>query len=481
MSRPLDLSCSLVRQAPRLLVGAFVVLSSACGGENSDLSEPVANAPDGLTEGGSYDGGSAGDSPSEPGGDAGEGSGGDASDVVGSLSCANPIAVAGDVTLEAGIETELCDTANAVEGSLVVRGADIGDTELDALSCLCSVGGALVLEDTAVTTLDPLARLTLVGGLELVGNNALYSVQGLSNLSVLDGDLVVGGSPELANLVGLGAVETTGALSLSSSGFTNLRGLDSLVTVGGDLTLTDLPNLVDMAGAGSLDFVDGSFVIEGAGTHTFQGLDSIRRVRQALIVRDSEGSLEGLDSLATVGGTVYLERMSRLQTLDGLSGLAEIGGHLRVDDAPTLNSLAGLYNLRNISGSLWLTKTKVTALTGLSRIVAIGGLYLDTNTELTSTAGLPPVVELAELVLHWNSALVDLTHLDTVRTVAGPLTVSGHVALSRIDELYGIETVEGDVTVVNNVSLSSEEANGLVDAIGQGNIGGGIDVSGNSG
>ena len=90
-------------------------------------------------------------------------------------------------------------------------------------------------------------------------------------------------------------------------------------------------------------------------------------------------------------------------------------------------------------------------------------------------------MELSELVLHWNASLVELTHLDTVRTVTGPLTVSGHVELARIEELYGISAVGGDVTIVNNVALPSEEANGLVDSIGRDNIGGEIDVSGNSG
>ena len=448
------------------MLGLVAMFAGACGSEKDGATDPVADGPDALSDGGGADGDSTGD----------DGSGSNDA-----LSCDDPVSLPGDITIEVGVESDLCETANAVEGSLVIRGADFGDDALGGLSCLCSVGGALVFEDTSVTGLDPLSRLTVVGGLDLVGNDALASVQGLSNLSVIDGDMTVEGSPGLSNLVGLGLVETTGSLTLANLGLVNLRGLDGLVTVGGDLTLVDLPALADMTGAGALDFVDGNFTVESTGAHTFEGLEAIRRVRQAFVVRDSEASLEGLDSLATVGGTLFLDDVSRMSSLEGLSGLAEVGGHLRIDDAPTLNSLNGLSNLRNISGILWLTKTNVTSLTGLSRIIAVGGLHLDTNTELVSTAGLPPVVEFSELVLHWNSALVDLTHLDTVRTVTGPLTVSGHVALTRIEELYGISAVDGDVAIVNNVALSSDEANGLVDAIGRDNIGGEIDVSGNSG
>jgi hypothetical protein len=445
-------------------MGALLLV--ACGGDSANDVVPSVSGPDGLADVGDGD---PDDSPEDGPNDGSV------------LSCATPVAVSGDVTISGAAEIDFCENANAVEGSLILTGAAFGDDQIEQLSCLCSVGGALVVDGTDVSALDALDRLSTVGGLELTDNAMLQSIQGLANVASLDGDVVISGSPSLTNLVGLGAVETMGAVTLSDLGLVNLRGLESLTTVEGDLTLFDLYGLVDMTGAGALDFVDGNFIVEQTGAHDFAGLDSIRRVRQALIVRDSEASLDGLDHLATVGGSIILERVARLSSLNGLSGVAEIGGHLRIDEAPTLNSLVGPSNLRNINGSLWLTQTNVSALNGLSRLVAVGGLHLDTNPELVSTAGLPPVVNYSELVLHWNASLVDLTHLDTVRSVEGALTVSGHVSLAHLDELYSLESVGGDVTLVNNVSLSSDEANDLVNAIGRDNIGGVIDVSGNSG
>ncbi len=450
---------------PVLLCGMGAVLLVACGGDASNDAVPSVLGPDGLADVGEDDVDSIDDGPSD-----------------GSvLSCANPVVADGDITISADAEVDFCEGANAVAGSLILTGAEFGDDQLEQLACLCSVGDALVLDGTDVTALDALSRLGSLGGLELTDNQTLRSLQGLANVGSIDGDVVISGSPALTNLVGLGAVETMGAVTLSDLGLVNLRGLESLVTVEGDLTLFGLPGLVDMSGAGALDFIDGNFVVEQTGAHDFGGLEAIRRVRQALIVRDSDASLDGLDRLATVGGSVILDRVERLSSLNGLSGVVEIGGHLRIDDAPTLNSLNGPSNLRNINGSLWLTKTNVGALTGLTGLIAVGGLHLDTNPELTSTAGLPPVINYSEVVLHWNASLVDLTHLDTVRTVEGPLTISGHVSLASIDALYGVEAVAGDVTLVNNVALSSDQANGLVDAIGRDNIGGAVDVSGNSG
>jgi hypothetical protein len=395
------------------------------------------------------------------------------------MSCEDPSVAPGDIVLELDVLDQFCVENNAVEGDLTLLGS--GAVDLSMLSCLCSVGGELSIVESGLETLDGLDRLESVGSLSLVENRQLTDIQALGSLTEISGDAVLSGSPNLLNLLGLHGVTATGALTLDGLGIASLRGLDSLVTVGGDLTLRDLPGLTDMNGGSSLDFVDGTFLVEGTPDHDFTGLDSIRRVRRALVVRDSEASLVGLDSLGTIGGSLFLDGVPRISSLDGLSGLSEIGGHLRIYDAPSLNSLSGPSNLRNISGSLWLLRTNVASISGLTGLIAVGGLHLDTNPYLTSTAGLPPVIELSELVLHWNADLVELTHLDTVRTVAGPLTISGHAALDQVGPLFGIQFVEGDVTIVNNVALSADDAQALVDEIGAENITGAVDVEGNSG
>jgi hypothetical protein len=395
------------------------------------------------------------------------------------MSCEDPSVASGNISLEVDALEQFCAENNAVEGDLTLSGA--GAVDLSVLSCLCSVGGELSIFDSDLVTLDGLDRLETVGSLSIVDNRQLSDIQALGSLTDIPGEAVVSGSPDLLNLLGLHGVTATGGLTLDGLGIASLRGLDSLVTVAGDLTLRDLPALTDMSGASSLDFVDGTFLVEDTPDHDFTGLESIRRIRSALVVRDSGASLVGLDNLGTIGGSLFLDGVPRISSLDGLSGLAEIGGHLRIYDAPSLNSLSGPSNLRNITGSLWLLRTNVASISGLTGLIAVGGLHLDTNPYLTSTAGLPPVIELSELVLHWNADLVELTHLDTVRTVAGPLTISGHAALDQVGPLFGIQFVEGDVTIVNNVALSAEDAQALVDEIGSENITGAVDVEGNSG
>jgi hypothetical protein len=396
----------------------------------------------------------------------------------GPLSCEDAVVAPGDVVLEGPELGGFCQSHNAVEGNLTIVGAEV--EQLSEIACLCSVGGVLTVEDTMVAKLDGLDGLKSLGGLALINNPALTDIQALGNIGGEIGGIGIIGSPELRNLAGLDHIEVAGPLTLEGLGIQSLRGLGSLVTVG-DLTLRDLPDLETMEGAPLLDFVDGAVLVENTPGHTFEGLELIRRVRNSFTIRDSEATLHGLENLAAIGGTLFFDNVTRMESLEGISRLGEVGGHFRIDNAPMLNSLNGASNLRNINGSLWLARTNVSSLAGFTAIVAIGGLHLDTNPYLTSTAGLPPVIDYGELILHWNAELVELTHLDTVRTVSGPLTISGHVALSQLDALHGIEAVEGDVNIVNNIALSNEEAQQLIDAIGRDAISGEVNISGNSG
>ena len=57
------------------------------------------------------------------------------------------------------------------------------------------------------------------------------------------------------------------------------------------------------------------------------------RKNSSMVIRDSDAlmSLEGLDSLRTVGGNVRIER-SRMFNLSGLKGLTNIGGDVKIRD-----------------------------------------------------------------------------------------------------------------------------------------------------
>jgi len=453
-----------------LLFFLSVTALAACGSDKEDTESQDDGISDDTSDTGDTDDtGDTGDSGDT--GDTGEAP----------LSCDTPVWLSGDFAPDAASVGDICAEGNAIEGDLLLSGSDLTDDLLAGLDCLCEVGGVLQVTDTGLTSMNGLSSLSSTGGLEVVGNARLETLDGLDALATVDGPVLLSQNPEMLRIEGLTSLQTTGAVSVVDLPLVNLRGLESLVTVGGDLVLDQLPALESMQGLSSLDFVDGNFSVTNTGSHDFSGLDSIRRVRAALVLMDSSASLAGLDALATVGGTVRLERVDRLRDLNGLTGLAEIGGHLRIEDAPTLNSLSGMTALRTISGSLWLERTNVGSLAPLQTTLAVGGLRLDTNPELVSTAGMPPVIGLSELVLHWNTSLGELTGLDSVRTIDGDLAINGHVQLDSVVELMEVEAVGGNFSVQNNTLLSDADGEALRDAIGSENIGGTITIGGNGG
>ncbi len=453
------MSASQASSLPMLLLAA--VAWSACGsGKDSPASSgspPLGDTGDTGTTSDTDDSGS------------------------GPMTCAAPVWLPGDYTPAATDLAGICAEGNAIEGDLILEGLDLTDARLAELDCLCAVGGNLLITGTGLTDLTALRSLESAGSLEVVDNTLLETLDGLSALATVDGPLQVARNASLARIEGLSALTSTGPLSLIELPVVNFRGLESLVTVGGDLTLDQLPNIVSMQGLSALDFVDGNFLVSNTGDHDFSGLNRIRRVRNAFVVADSLATLDGLDSLATVGGTVQLQRVSQLRDLNGLSGLSGIGGHLRIEDAGLLNSISGMNSLQGISGSVWLERTNVGSLAPLQTTLSVGGLRLDTNPELTSTAGMPPVIALSELVLHWNASLDELTGLNTVRTIEGDLMIDGHVQLGSLVDLMDVISVGGDLSVQNNTVLSGADGEALRDAIGEENIGGTITISGNGG
>ena len=86
---------------------------------------------------------------------------------------------------------------------------------------------------------------------------------------------------------------------------------------------------------------------------------------------DALTSLEGLESVISVGGYVHIELNNSLTNLSGLESVASIFGYLNIKTNYALTSLSGLDNLGNIGGYLKIySNDALTSLTGLDNINA---------------------------------------------------------------------------------------------------------------
>ena len=177
-------------------------------------------------------------------------------------------------------------------------------------------------------------------------------------------------------------------------------------------------------------------------------------------------------------------------------------GDLSITSNVEMVAFCQLYD--RIYGNLTLSNTQLTSVGSLSCLGEIhGNLTVQANSSLT-TLDLPSLILLnGDLVLDTNPVLANI-QLGTITEVGGSLELTSLGALTDFDDLTGLTNVQdhlliennislndvtglhtlgqvgGDFSVIDNTALSTNNAEALRDAIGAGNIGGTITISGNA-
>lgn len=128
-----------------------------------------------------------------------------------------------------------------------------GNTNLNSLSALTSVGGNFNLSVDNLVSLQGLNSLTNVGGLFTIGGCNLTNLNELSAVTNLGG-LSIGGHPNLNNMSGLSQITSLnqGLFILSCPSLTNLTGLQNLNSITGSFDIsynTNLTSINELSGA----------------------------------------------------------------------------------------------------------------------------------------------------------------------------------------------------------------------------------------
>jgi len=106
-----------------------------------------------------------------------------------------------------------------------------------------------------------------------------------------------------------------------------------------------------------------------------------------------------------------------------------------------------------------------------------GGQDLSSSRALTDLSALSGLTAIGgKLELQGPEALPSLAGLEALRAIGGDLHLSDADALTSLEPLFEVASVAEDVSIRNNPGFSNADA--LVRAIGEENIGGEIDVYG---
>ena len=144
-----------------------------------------------------------------------------------------------------------------------------------------------------------------------------------------------------------------------------------------------------------------------------------------------------------------------------------------------------LRGYRVVKGNVFINPLGIADLRGLESLQTIEGtldIAYDSSQRqsLKSLEGLDMLEHVSGYVQLENCDLLEhLGGLDNLRQVGGSLSVYNNERLNSVDALAGLEHVELNFNILNNPQLPCHEAETLVSALGEDNVGGDVSVLNN--
>lgn len=440
--------------------------------------------------------------------------------------CAQANATTGDLSITGALEVDcLCSVGGhlAIDGSGVVAlqelrtvgdGIEVRQTEVSELHLpellhvgqhwtvadnrdlrilssdnVEDVGGTYLIEDNPLLADAWIPRMYTVGGDLIVQNNGAMSSVNLSRLQSVGGDLLLRDNNSFGTLFGEGyqLEHVGGDLVIASNPSLGdiYNFFVELADIGGDLELVDNDNSAFLYSFTRLEEIGGHLIISGNETLAeIQGFDHLADVVEEVSITDNPAlvTLGGFRILTEVGSLTIAE--TALEEIDGFNDLVAVTTDgVSVVDNPDLGFLELFGNLQFITGDVEVRANPrlVILHAGFVLQQIDGSLVVEDNPLLDEIVVFPTVSA-------WNGSLI-LRNNDALITAAGvgpPLDVGADLVFDDNDSLVDVSTfhtvtgVSGDLQVTDNTALPTANADALRDAIGIGNIGGAVDISGNA-
>jgi hypothetical protein len=245
-----------------------------------------------------------------------------------------------------------------VEGGVEINGDDI--TNLDGLSVLTSIGTYLYLTNNDnLNDLSGLASLSTIGGALLIStNSSLVSLAGLENVTAVAADVFISNNPVLSDISALANINAANVTELRITGNVALATCDNtficnyLGDPNGKVIIynnapgcNNPPEIAADCGItlGCLPFGNYNFYTQ-ADIDGFQGtypgcyeLEGTVKISGADIT-----SLQGLNVVTSINGSLEIHNNIQLQSLAGLDSMVLINGALTIVGNTILTDISAL-------------------------------------------------------------------------------------------------------------------------------------------
>ncbi|MCA9445048.1 MAG: FG-GAP repeat protein [Candidatus Omnitrophica bacterium] len=216
------------------------------------------------------------------------------------------------------------------------------------------------------------------------------------------------------------------------------------------------------------NIIEGNLSVIYSEITTLNGIERLKRMEGSLDIEDNEflTSLDGLENLTHVGGTLNIFRNKKISSLEGLQNLTFVGRELVIDSNDSLPSLNGLQNLKSVGLDFYLGggmglqgNTSLVSLDGLQGLTTVGGaLAIVDNDLLTSLNGLQGLTSVGSLQIGnffgGNDSLTSLKGLQNLATVEGIFEIANNPSLTDISTLDSVMSLGSPSRISNNYSLN---------------------------
>jgi hypothetical protein len=259
------------------------------------------------------------------------------------------------------------ESLNRVQGKLTISGTAF--TSLTELAALTYAGGLVLTNNASLPTLS-LAKLAWVAGnADFTGDSAITLLD-LNSLLVVTGSLTVTSETKLPGLSLPKLVYVDQALTVSADPILSALSMPALGHVGGKLTLLSLPvaavQLPKLYSGGGihLDTLSALVSVElpnlatlslefyvGYCTGTTSPAFDVPYLTSAdsfTFERDGFSTIAGFPLLASLAHDLVIQSNAQLTQLAALQSMTSVGGSIYILANPLLQSLAPLSNIQSV-------------------------------------------------------------------------------------------------------------------------------------
>lgn len=163
--------------------------------------------------------------------------------------------------------------------------------------------------------------------------------------------------------------------------------------INGDLEIRRNYNLQALSFSGNLALIsiNGSFYLDDhPQLSSCAGLYNLSKIGEHVVILHNpqlESLHDSFNSLRTVGGNLFIQ--GNMATMNGLEALQEIRGSLYLHSLPFLFSLQGLSRLRTIGQDMFIyLNEQLSSISDLSQLEFVGGdVQIHDNLNLTNISG----------------------------------------------------------------------------------------------